>query len=132
MNTILIDTSVWVNFLKGISTTATEFLRKNGDTFIIATCPVIMQEVLQGVVSDKQFAELTHYFKGFTQLNGDPYLLAQNAAQLYRELRKSGVTIRKPNDCLIASYALKHNLSILHDDRDFTQIAKYSSLITIN
>ncbi|MFC1462937.1 PIN domain-containing protein [Verrucomicrobiota bacterium] len=46
----------------------------------------------------------------------------------YRALRKKGVTVRKPVDCMIASVAIEHGLSLLHNDRDFDHIAKYSKL----
>ena len=50
------------------------------------------------------------------------------AAQLYRQLRKKGVTIRKPNDCLIAAYALHFDLELCHNDVDFDQIAAHTDL----
>jgi len=98
---------------------------------IIATCPVIVQEVLQGVSDDKQFKVIADYFNNFIQLVEDQYELAYSAAKLYRDLRKKGVTIRKPNDCLIATYAIKNNIILLNDDRDFREIAKHASLKTI-
>ena len=58
------------------------------------------------------------------------YSYAFEAANLYRDLRKKGITIRKPNDCLIAIYAIKNEISILHDDKDFTNIAAFSGLQT--
>lgn len=130
MNTILVDTSVWINFFKGVETSSTLFLKANIDKFIIATCPTIVQEVLQGVISDKQFAVLESYFNGLKQLIGDQYELAREGARLYRSLRKKGVSIRKPNDCLIAAYALSSKVMLLHDDKDFLNIARYSDLQT--
>jgi len=54
------------------------------------------------------------------------------AAELYSSLRQKGVTIRKPNDCLIAIYALHFEREICHNDSDFELIAQNSSLkITI-
>lgn len=53
---------------------------------------------------------------------------AVGAADLYRSLRKQGVTIRKPNDCLIAHYALFYDVPILHNDTDFGQIARHTQL----
>jgi hypothetical protein len=50
------------------------------------------------------------------------------AAEVYRSLRKRGVTIRKPVDCMIASVATEHDIPLLHNDRDFDYIAKYSNL----
>ncbi|MES2268454.1 MAG: PIN domain-containing protein [Bacteroidota bacterium] len=131
MNTILVDTSVWINFFKGIDTRASVFLRDNMDQFVIATCPVIVQEVLQGVISDKQYTFLKNYFNGLAHLSGDSYLLANEAAQLYRQLRKAGITIRKPNDCLIAAYTLHHKVTLLHDDKDFDHISNHAQLNTL-
>lgn len=58
----------------------------------------------------------------------DPVEAAISAATLYRMLRKKGVTIRKPNDCLIAHYAIFYDIPVLHSDVDFDQIAPYTSL----
>jgi predicted nucleic acid-binding protein len=52
------------------------------------------------------------------------------AINLYRHLRKRGITIRKSVDCLIASYAILEDMYILHNDSDFTQIARESKLKT--
>ncbi len=50
------------------------------------------------------------------------------AAGVFRSLRKQGVAIRKPVDCMIASVAIEHDVPLLHNDRDFDYIAKYSNL----
>jgi len=47
---------------------------------------------------------------------------------LYRQLRKKGITIRKSVYCLIASYAILGDMELLHNDSDFTNIAKESEL----
>jgi len=36
------------------------------------------------------------------------------AAEVYRSLRKKGVTIRKPVDCMIASVAMDYDICLLH------------------
>jgi predicted nucleic acid-binding protein len=46
------------------------------------------------------------------------------AVDIYRTLRKKGITIRKSIDCLIASYAIIGEMYLLHKDTDFTAIAK--------
>ena len=55
----------------------------------------------------------------------DIYLAAEGAADIYRSLRKKGVTIQKPNDCLIAYYAIHFNLELIHSDYDFDKIARH-------
>jgi predicted nucleic acid-binding protein len=128
METVLVDTSVWINVFKGIVTDASLFVKHNGEKFRIATCPVVVQEVLQGIVNDKQFDTIKTYFGELALLPGNAYENALEAARLYRMLRKHGVTVRKPNDCLIATYAIKNNMRLLHDDKDFTNIAAFSAL----
>ena len=129
MDLVLVDTSVWINFFKGQETASSLFLKNNLTNIIIATCPVIIQEVLQGVLHDKEFKRVSSYFNTLTRLTGNPYELAHDAAALYREIRKKGFTIRKPNDCLIAIYAIKNDVRLLHDDKDFHFIAMNSSLL---
>ncbi|HZY38015.1 MAG TPA: PIN domain-containing protein [Mucilaginibacter sp.] len=129
MDIVLVDTSVWINFFKAKDTASSLFLKNNLANIVIATCPVIIQEVLQGVLSDKEYKIVESRLNSLKKFVDDPYLLALDAAKLYREVRKSGFTIRKPNDCLIASYAIKNRVKLLHDDKDFHYIANNSNLM---
>jgi predicted nucleic acid-binding protein len=131
MDIVLVDTSVWVNFFKDVETSSNNFLNKNFTSIVIATCPTIVQEILQGVITDADEQIVKLYFDNLTKLEEDSYEVATEAANLYRMLRKKGVTIRKPNDCLIAIYAIKNNIALLHDDKDFINIAAFSNLKTI-
>ena len=131
MNIILVDTSVWVNFFKGYTTPATEYLKSIISNTLIAVCPTIVQELLQGVVLDNDFLKTQNLFNELLQLKEDQYQLGIEAAMLYRKLRKEGITIRKPNDCLIAAYAIKNKVTLLHNDKDFEFIASKSELETI-
>jgi predicted nucleic acid-binding protein len=124
----LVDTSVWINFFKGIETESSKFLISNLNNIIIATCPTIVQEMLQGVTSNVSERTVKSHFDNLTKLHEDAYDMAVKAAELYRDLRTKGVTIRKPNDCLIAIYAMSNKLTLLHDDRDFQFIAQHSLL----
>lgn len=122
---VMVDTSVWINFFKGIDcqevTLLTNYLENDGPIFL---CPTIIQEVLQGISNDKQFAKIKEYLLAFKILNDDGIEMAISAANLYRSLRKKGITIRKSNDCLIAQYAIKHSINVLHQDRDFDLIIR--------
>jgi len=39
------------------------------------------------------------------------------AADMYRSLRRRGITIRNSVDCMIAAVAIEHDLPLLHNDR---------------
>jgi len=132
MRKLLVDSSVWINFLKDNVTLESSFLEKNLDQFEIFTCPIIIQEVLQGINSDQEFYQIKSYFDNLTRLDDDPYDIALKAASLYRKLRKAGKTIRKANDCLIAIYSIENSIPLLHNDRDFDFIAKDCSLQVVD
>jgi hypothetical protein len=52
----------------------------------------------------------------------------QQAVELYRSARRRGRTIRSSIDCLIAASALRHDLTVLHVDRDYAELAEVSAL----
>ena len=87
-------------------------------------CPVIIQEVLQGIKNDLQFKKVKNSFLALPVLTEDPVEAAIGAAEIYRQLRKKGITIRKSNDCLIAWYALENTIQVVHRERDFDMIFK--------
>ena len=107
---LLADTSVWINFFKGNKskevTILTTYIENDNPIFL---CPTIVQEILHGINNDKQFREIKKYLLAFKILNDDGLEMAISAANLYRSLRKKGITIRKSNDCLIAQYAINHS-----------------------
>lgn len=124
-----IDTSVWIDGLRGIRTKQVAVLTNYITTDRrIHIMPTILQEVLQGVQDDNRYGGVKAGMLAHTMLTLDPVEAAIEATQLYRSLRKKGVTIRKPNDCLIAHYAMFFDLPILHNDADFNQIARFTAL----
>jgi predicted nucleic acid-binding protein len=120
---ILVDTSVWIDFFNGSDTenvkTFCKYLENDYPLFI---CPVIVQEVLQGIKNEKEFKQVKDYLFALNVLNMDSIEAALGAVDIYRKLRQKGITIRKSNDCLIAYYAIKYSLKIIHNDRDFDNI----------
>ena len=50
------------------------------------------------------------------------------AAGLYRAARRLGLTPRSSVDCLIAACALRHDMEVLHKDRDYDLLGKASPL----
>jgi predicted nucleic acid-binding protein len=91
-------------------------------------CPVIYQEILQGIREDKIFLRVKAILRQYRMIDIDIMYVSNHAIDLYRHLRKKGITIRKSNDCLIASYAIITDMHLLHNDNDFTKIAGESKL----
>lgn len=57
-----------------------------------------------------------------------PYSVFLRAAEIYRSLRRKGITIRKSVDCMIASVAIENDIPLLHNDKDFEAIEKHCGL----
>lgn len=126
---ILPDTSIWITFFNNPQSSIAEKLFSLIDEDRITICPPIYQEILQGTKDQKSFQTLSEKLASLARLKADPYLAATGAAQIYSGLRQKGVTIRKSNDCLIAWYAINHNVPIWHQDRDFDKIASQENLL---
>lgn len=121
----LVDTSVWVDYLRGSATSQVRALKDllSGEE-IVGTAPIILQEILQGAESVDRFETWRKYFAElFCYLPRDPVQSHVDAARLYQDCRKAGKTPRSSNDCLIAQIAIENNLVLLHNDRDFDAIA---------
>lgn len=128
---LIFDTSVWIDFLRNKrnpeSDLLTSYIENNDQVLLI---PTILQEVLQGIRSDTQYRKVKEILSYFTVLQMSPVQAAIGAAELYRSLRKKGLTIRKSNDCLIAFYAIEFSTPLAHLDSDFELIGMHSKLKT--
>ena len=123
---VLVDTSVWIDHLRGADNPparALEELLAGED--IVGTAPIIVQEILQGADSDERFEKWRRSFADLWCYGmADPLATHLSAARLYRLCRRAGATPRSSNDCLIAQIAIENDLALLHNDRDFDRIAR--------
>lgn len=128
----VVDSSVWIDFFNKKTTPQIEIVKdqllnfdKNSPFIIL---PIIFQEVLQGIENDKQYLLVKEVLEGLYKIEIEHFNYAEKGADLYRYLRRKGVTIRKPNDCFIAAFCIDTECSILHNDKDFDNIAKHTTL----
>ena len=91
---------------------------------------MIFQEILQGIRGDPQYRSVREYLFLFPKIDWE-FLDYVDAADVYRNLRKKGLTIDSPVDCLIAVLALRHRLSLLLQDSDFMVISRHYSLAMV-
>ena len=128
MKGILVDTSVWIDSLHNKDLSHVWALKEGLKEANVSCCPIIVQEVLQGIRNDLTYQLVKEQFLQLEIFVSEQLHVAIEAAQLYRYLRKKGVTIRKPNDCIIAWYAINNNVKLLHSDADFDLIAQHTKL----
>ncbi len=125
---VLVDTTVWIDFFANRPESHVELLTdliESEDDVCISG--VILAEVLQGVPHDRQFKQIREYFQPLLYLptSRTTYL---RSAEIYRSLRRRGVTIRKSIDCIIAATVIESGVELLHNDRDFDFIAAHTGL----
>ena len=123
---ILIDTSVWIEVFRRPRPLDLEAVVDLGD---VVVCPPIVQEVLQGMRENRAFQLARQSMLAFPIVESPMAIdVCLEAAQLYRTARQAGTTIRSATDCLIATCALRHDLEVLHRDRDYEQLARVAPL----
>lgn len=126
---ILVDTSVWIDFLRGTNSPQRRLLhRLIEEEEDISLTEIILTEILQGIKEDKDFKKVRDYLQEFPIYKPQGTVTYLNAARIYRDCRKKGKTVRKTVDCIIAAVCMENNLSLLHKDNDFNQIAACTPL----
>jgi predicted nucleic acid-binding protein len=125
---VIVDTTVWVDYLNGRRNDQTEWLLSQIGKESIGLLDLVLCEVLQGVRNESQFQELKEQLLEFEIFCPSSVELAIASASNFRELRKRGFTVRKTIDCWIATFCLREGYSLLHRDRDFEVFEKQLGL----
>ena len=127
---ILVDTSVLIDFFKGIKNPAeVKFKSILEQDIPFGITSLIYQEVLQGAKSEKEYAGLKKYLSSQRFFHPkDPIETSAKAAGIYFRCRKKGITVRSTVDCMIAQIAIESELLLLHNDRDFEAMAAVAAL----
>jgi len=129
---VIVDTTVWIDYLRGARSPETDWLDQELDRQRLALTDIIFCEVLQGLRDDdaaKQVEDLLLRFEMFDTGGVD---LAREDARNYRTLRRRGRTVRKTIDCLIATFCIREGHSLLHRDRDFDPFEKLLELSVVH
>ncbi len=129
---ILVDSSVWIDYFNGVTTAETDLFDSILGRELIVMGDLILVEVLQGFQSEKDFETAKKELLGFPFMDMCSKELAIESAHSYRKLRANGVTVRKTIDVLIGSFCIHHQISLLHNDRDFEPMERFLKLKTIS
>lgn len=127
---IVVDTSVLIDFFRGLETPATiQLTELNGDNRPFAIPGVCCQELLQGAKDETEWSLLADYLGTQRILHPvDLWKTHIQAARIYFDLRRRGITVRSTVDCWIAQLVVEIDGTLLHDDEDFDRIAEVREL----
>jgi predicted nucleic acid-binding protein len=116
---VIVDTTVWIDYLRGAQNREAEWLDSEVSRRRLGLTDIILCEVLQGIPDDRSFHRVQRDLLRFEIFATGGTELAMAAAQNFRALRQRGHTVRKTVDCLIATFCMLEGHSLLHRDRDF-------------
>lgn len=125
---ILVDSSVWIDFFRGLRTPWTlPLLRMAGHRSLLLG-DLILFEVMRGVRNDHERSLVTDRMELLPIVPMVGREIALLAAQNGRMLRAAGITTRHGIDLLIGTFCILHNHALLQNDRDFEPMARHLGL----
>lgn len=117
---ILVDTSVWVDFLNSKrGRTGDELERLIRSNAPVVLTGVVVTEVLQGLKQDVDL--VTGLLARWPLIEPEGFATYAAAAAIYRMARGRGVTL-STIDALIAALALENDAALFSLDRDFERL----------
>ena len=125
---ILVDSSVWIDYFRGGRTPEAERLDSLLGAEPVVTGDLILTEVLQGFVSDRDFDQARKLMMSLVFVDIGGRDVAIQAARNFRALRARGVTVRKTIDTIIATRCIESRFSLLYSDRDFDPFVTHLGL----
>lgn len=128
---ILVDSSVWIDYFRGMATPQTDRLDSLLGAEPLAVGDLILLEVLQGFGTDTDFNVARNLLTTLVQIDVGGRDIAIQAANNYRALRALGVTPRKTIDTVIATRCIVSGYTLLHSDRDFEPFVTHLALRSV-
>ena len=119
----LVDTSVWVNVLRGDPVTRERMnvLTEQGSSILM--CEPVAMELIAGARKHEVLA-INEFIDHFASLEFDTLHDFRSAGEIRRQLSWQGKTVKSVVDCMIAVLALTNEeIVIVHNDSDFEVIA---------
>ena len=126
----MIDTSAWVEFLRGTGSPICDRVETllDGD---LAICDPVRMEVLAGARDEFHLERLRRLLARAAMIPTTPADY-DAAAALFRRCRRQGETIRRLVECLIGAVAIRADAPILHHDTDFDALARHTALRVVS
>jgi len=128
---IVVDSSVWIDFLNGRDVSHVRRLRSVLGTDEIVVGDLMLCEVLQGLGGERAAQEVEALLRRFEIVSMAGDAIAVMAARHFRSLRRRGVTVRKTIDLLIGTWCIENRQPLLHNDSDFHPMAQHLGLIEV-
>lgn len=121
---VLIDSSVWIDFFNGKKSDSVDLVNEAIDSHLILMGDLIYAEILSRFKATRHYQLAKSHLDILTKVELAGFEQASRVSMIYRDLRSTGITVRKTIDVFIASYCMHTGCHLLHSDRDFVNIGK--------
>ncbi|MFN4018805.1 MAG: PIN domain nuclease [Reyranella sp.] len=128
---IVVDSSVWIDFLNGREAPHVSRLRTMLGVEEIVVGDLMLCEVLQGLKDERAARSVEALLRRFDIVAMGGAEIAVAAARNFRTLRKRGITVRTTIDLLIGAWCIENRVALLHNDNDFRPMARHLGLIEV-
>ncbi|MCB0197046.1 MAG: PIN domain nuclease [Anaerolineae bacterium] len=128
---ILVDTSVWIDYLNGFQSQHTDSLDSGIVEGTVAMGDLIFLEILQGIRNDREYRTTKQALSTLDRLEMFGQGMPEKCAENYRALRKQGIAIRKTTDVIIATFCIERRMPLLFIDRDFTLFVDHLGMLSV-
>lgn len=128
---VIVDTTVWIDYLNGVATRETGWLDRELDRQRLGITDLILCEVLQGIRDEARFRQVSGELLKLMVFEVGGIDLALATARNYRRLRARGRTVRTTIDGLIATFCLLNQHALLHNDRDYDAFEQILGLTVV-
>ena len=128
---IVVDSSVWIALFREQMSDKVAKLKMLLETPDLLLGDLILMELLQGARDERHAAAIELRMREFSLARMLDERIARAAARNFRQLRRLGMTVRKTNDLIIATFCIENGHALLHADRDFASFEDHLGLTTI-
>lgn len=128
---IVVDSSVWIDFLNGRDAPHVRRLNATLGIEEVALGDLMLCEVLQGLKDERTARRVEGLLRRFDIMPMGGAEIAVAAASNFRALRRHGVTMRTTIALLIGTWCIENRMALLHNDNDFRPMAKHLGLVEV-
>jgi len=128
---IVVDSSVWIDFLNGRNAPHVRLLRRSLGNDDIIVGDLMLCEILQGLASERAARDVEALLRRFVVVSMVGEAIAVAAARNFRSLRARGITVRKTIDLLIGTWCIENRTPLLHNDSDFRPMGHHLGLVEL-
>ena len=127
---ITADGRVWIDYLAGRMPPKAQLLDQilEDSSRDVVLLDVVLMDVLRICRFEHEWRLTNEALSNLPVQIAGGKKTARSAAALYRQLRKTGITVGSPIDLVVGSWCINSGCALIHNDRDFASMQQHGLL----